>query len=442
MMKLKSRVAVAVLMSFCTVSSVAALDYAHVLEKAQELKDSDFYGYLEKAKEYKDEMEERFAPVLDAASDVKEAIPDEIKGALTEAQVRQQKDPWDIEDELMLAIDTMASPLDFLDCVDHRILGFCISLKTSWWPKLYFTTIQENYSRDSHIEVRNTIRDVQIGDIFSTDTQDKASPTSAMVGGLASNIATGLGNFISWLGDLLYSPSKDQPRQGEASSDTSFDESGYVFKEVMVMGSPENLAIDAYMSLITFNTWCSSSNMPWVPYFHSSQDVLSWRWMATSEVLSMGSYGVKQLAWDDIGSGYGSTFPRSGYIQQRDPFKASVVAAYRGFDIVTSYDEYTSTAGLHVSNTMDKWASSTWQRDGYLTSETSNKKKLQMIYPFQGEMCTRYKNRNSLFDSDMKRFMDGNAAQSAAFKGYRAFRCCRKRGNKFLTNVMLRDGNL
>ena len=64
-------------------------------------------------------------------------------------------------------------------------------------------------------------------------------------------------------------------------------------------------------------------------YYNSTLDLFSWRWLATSEIILTGLYQVHHLAWDDIGNNFGSTMPRSGYINTPNPFKAAVVAFTR-----------------------------------------------------------------------------------------------------------------
>ncbi|MGR5448569.1 hypothetical protein ACP3V3_02050 [Vibrio sp. PNB22_3_1] len=345
-------------------------------------------------------------------------------------------DPHTIIDEFTYAFTTDLNFVETLDCSEWQWIGICFSWRMTWTgPRFYTNQIVENYSRDTHIEVRSSqISEENLNKIVLPvpgEVLDERSPTDYMVGGIPTQITGMTGTLGAGLSNWSNFSENDIRYRGVDSGNISRDGHDYLFREALVMGNPESAFYDLVVGHV-FNAigWCRSRNFPSVPYYSSVTDFLSWRYMPTTETLFAAPY-YAQHGLADIGDSFASIMPRTARVYTSSPFKAAVVTAARGMHIAASNESlYSGAAGLHVVAPMSSYASGSWTSNFYKTKQDHAAFKLEMIYPFQGEKCTRYKEESSfLSDERDLRFQEGNDYHSAAFKGYRPLRCCRRQGN-------------
>ncbi|MCY9872974.1 hypothetical protein [Vibrio barjaei] len=365
-----------------------------------------------------------------------------------------QKAPYNIIDEMSYAVlsDIPMGITAVFDCAQYKILGICWSVRWTWYgPKFATNIISENYTRDTHIEVRDSkveLRSISVASIIPTMRVDHTAssgakaPTGALVGGITTlalttiedGMLTPLTEMISFVGGS----GANWAAGGVSKSMTqTYDQkrSPYLTREVMVTGNIEGVMYDFVVGHV-FNMfgWCRSPNLPAVPYYYSPMDWFSWKWMPTSETFLSALYYVSN-GLDDIG-GFGSVMPRTGRIQTADNRHASIIAAARGFHITTGNKTalgvpMTALAGLHVAAPMGHYSPGSWTSGFYTIKKGFDNIKMEMIWPQQENKCKNWSHdeTGSVTSRANVDFMDENPYASAAFKGYRPFRCCRRWGN-------------
>ncbi len=148
-----------------------------------------------------------------------------------------------------------------------------------------------------------------------------------------------------------------------------------------------------------------------------------------------------------MGSGYGSTFPRTGYMDSFDRFHTSVTTAIRATNIAAeNRPAFSGALGLHIYAPLPQYAASSFTGSKYQTPQDAKAFKLDMVYPYEGERCTRYGANQSWLNgmspskqiSEInlsRKFTDGNPNNTAIFKIMRPFRCCKKNGNRIFDSA-------
>ncbi|MDF9399121.1 hypothetical protein [Vibrio sp. 1180_3] len=354
----------------------------------------------------------------------------------------KQRDAWNLGDEYSYAFENDYGDLGTLmDCMEYSVVGSCLSVRwTMFGPKYTFALAVEHFVRDVHAEVIPQAPTEDITNVPSNTVLPSSNDTEsdvAMMYPYMWKINRALGSSL--LTDAISSVLEDAEGQTVPTKKTR-----YLYSDVQVSGNIERQFFDAIGgSLIGLVGYCKSPTIPALTYFNSSLDQFSWRWLATSEVILMGLYQSKYLEWNDIGRGYGSTMPRTGYVESVDRFRTSVVSAIRGTNIAAeNRATFSGLAGLHIFNPLPQYASSSFTGPQYQTPQDAKSFKLDMVYPYKGERCTRYNaneawykgalSHQALIEEDelTAKFSEQNGNKAAIFKIYRPFRCCRKNGNK------------
>lgn len=348
-----------------------------------------------------------------------------------------QKTPWEISDEFSHIKTDMSG--EVMDCLEYAVVGMCFSYRvTMFGINFYENFVVEHYSRDTHVEVTKKLPQVDKLSLSTKVSED--APTGIGVGGLVNNTATSLWKGLNYNGSGLSSNGVvDALEMGSSEMTTDYNNGhSYTYSDAMVMGNPELTMFNSTVGSIYGTVgWCDSSNTPYFLYFHSAMDQFSWRWLATTETVLLGLYSAQDLSWNGVGSGFGSVMPRSGYVVNNSRFKSSVISALRAVSVAgDNRGQFSGIAGAHLYFPMNEFANNTWTRNEYRTPQNAGFFKLEMIYPFEGKKCTRYKNLSYQDELDLeKKFNTQNKAQSAAFKVYRPFRCCKRKGNHIATVV-------
>ncbi|MFL7013613.1 hypothetical protein [Enterovibrio norvegicus] len=361
------------------------------------------------------------------------------------AEEFSQREPWTLSDEYMYSITKDYGDLPkLMECMEYALVGSCLSVRwTMFGPKFTFGFAVEHFVRDVHVEV---LPQAPVEDILEVP-EDTVLPSSvstvediAMMYPYTWKIARQLGsglltNSINSLLEDAEGQTVDTPR------------TRYLYSDVQVSGNIERHMFDMIGgAFIGMFGYCNSPTMPGLVYYNSTLDQFSWRWLATSEVILTALYQIRYLEWNDIGRSYGSTFPRTGYIESNNRFKTSVIAAIRGTSIsAENRGLFSGIAGLHIYTPLPEFASSSFTESNYKTPQDAKSFKLEMIYPFEGERCTRYGTDDMLGslsitgqladDQLTTKFGKKNPNNTAMFKLLRPFRCCRKNGNKVFSFV-------
>lgn len=354
-----------------------------------------------------------------------------------QADFNNQKKPWSAVQEFSHFSTDLSG--DVMNCIEYKVVGMCFSYRITLFGIIFYENfVVEHYTRDTHVEI--TKRLPMADGITDAIKADENASTDVTVGAMVNNATTSLWKRLNYDGSGLSSNGVvDALKMGSSELTDEYSEGhNYTYSDAMVMGNPELTMFNSTVGSV-FGTvgWCDSKNTPYFMYFHSAMDQFSWRWLATTESVLLGLYSGQDFAWNGIGSSFGSTMPRSGYVVSPSRFKSSVVTALRATSIVAeNRPQYSGIAGAHLYFPMNEFASNSWTKPQYKTPQNTGFFKMEMVYPFKGKKCTRYKNLS--FDDELnldKQFNKGNKAQSAAFKIYRPIRCC-KRKAKYITTVI------
>ncbi|QFT13414.1 TraU family protein [Vibrio sp. THAF190c] len=368
--------------------------------------------------------------------------------AINQAVGNTQRDPWTILDEFYYSWQNdLVNIPQLLDCIEYSIVGSCLSVRwTFWGPKFTFGLAVEHFVRDTHVEVV-----AQAPSIEPLEFVEKSVYPSSS--GIAEDMFimypytwkfsrySGSG-LIGMIGRGIDSLLENTPGATSQSQENRF-----LYRDVQVSGNVEK---GMHTSIASgFLGWAGYCNVPTAGgavYYNSTLDLFSWRWLATSEVVLTALYQAHHLSWNDIGNNYGSTMPRSGYINTPNPFKASVVAAIRGTSIAAeNRAQYSGVVGLHVYVPLPQYGAGSFTGGQYRTPQDAQSFKMDMVYPYKQKRCTRYEGgagryvfdpaQATLDDVRTAKFNNNNPHGSAIFKLYRPFRCCKKNGSKVYSVV-------
>ncbi|WP_428775704.1 hypothetical protein [Vibrio sp.] len=365
-------------------------------------------------------------------------LTDSSGGVKTE---QEQRVPWSVGDEWNYSLDNDYGNIpQLMDCMEYSIVGLCLSVRWTFWGPVYTTGVAvEHFVRDVHVEVlpqapNDPIDEVPQGTVLPSSNSvsddimmmypywwkaSKALADSLLTNSIQSNLAEAVGQTTQSLNNK------------------------FLYNDAQVSGNLERNVFDGFAGqVIGIAGYCQAPTLPGVPYFNSTLDQFSWRWLATSETILLALYQIKYLEFNDVGRSYGSTFPRSGYTNTNNRFKAAVETALRATNIAgENRGLFSGLAGLHIYVPLPQYASSSFTGQKYQTPQDAKSYKLDMVYPFKGDRCTRYgaeENRltsmslaKQRIDDDLtKEFSRSNPNNTAIFKLYRPFRCCRKNGSK------------
>jgi integrating conjugative element protein (TIGR03756 family) len=133
----------------------------------------------------------------------------------------------------------------------------------------------------------------------------------------------------SLLGSLLPIPIDSAGNRTEGTA-RNRDHKNLIFRETDAIGHPQGIFSDALPELV-----CESQTTPFVPYFQSSLDALSWR-QEVPEIFYPASLipGLRELGGWPLQT-WGGVFPRTGWTIQAEEPKAAALNAQRAGDIVT-----------------------------------------------------------------------------------------------------------
>jgi len=131
------------------------------------------------------------------------------------------------------------------------------------------------------------------------------------------------------LGRLLPVPIGSAGNRTEGSG-SNRDHKNLLFRETDAIGHPQQVLAGFLPGLI-----CDSQTRPFLPYFQSAIDALSWR-QEVPEMFYPASFipGLRELGNWPLQT-WGGVFPRTGWTTQAEEPKAAALNAQRAGDIVT-----------------------------------------------------------------------------------------------------------
>ncbi len=131
------------------------------------------------------------------------------------------------------------------------------------------------------------------------------------------------------LGALLAVPIDSAGNRTEGTTNNR-DHKNLLFRETDAIGHPQQAVSGFLAGLI-----CNSQSRPFVPYFLSGIDALSWR-QVVPEIFYPASFipGLRELGNWPLQT-WGGVYPRTGWTTQAEEPKAAALIAQRAGDIVT-----------------------------------------------------------------------------------------------------------
>ena len=190
------------------------------------------------------------------------------------------------------------------------------------------------------------------------------------------------------------------------------------FKNVDVIGHPQG-AISQILNSTGY--YCRSQTTPFVPYYLSSLDFFAWRYgvpeMVYPEALIPGMREIRAN-----GDTWGNIFPRAGTITQVHDYKAAAVTAHRVADLITR--TFQPHVYLPIAKAEDK-SNGIWYPPA-VTEGNIKTHKWQQLSPNTQNSCAIFPDTPPSMTSE-----DG----SYAWALWRPYKCCKKRGQKFLYSV-------
>jgi len=206
--------------------------------------------------------------------------------------------------------------------------------------------------------------------------------------------------------------------QTEDGTNSIMEDDSLRFKEGSAYGHP-------FASLGNFTTGmalCPSEAKAFFPYFLSGIDSAEWRF----GIGEMGYFKWLLPGMRTVGKGgffqqWGSVFPRTGFIKQKDDPKAAAVIAQRIGNIVTG------SKGIHIASQLKGNGFSWTVLPGELIENNQLTGAWQMLAPKSDPSCYAF-GENDVFNPapwSSGRTTDDNAY---VFALWRRYECCRKRG--------------
>lgn len=281
-------------------------------------------------------------------------------------------------DSAMLASSTLST-----NCLEYQVVGIC------------FWLLCTNYGCDveTSTKVRHFIPELVVsgyaitGENPWTEVANMSQPTGGAKGG---------GN--------------------DHSSDTYSSER---FKNVDAVGHPGGYTLFEFASSSGYA--CKSGATAYMPYFLSTLDTLAWRHSIPEsfypEALTPGEREI-----EEGGGNWGHLFPRSGWVNQTNDYKAAAVTAQRAGDLVTQNGQ------PHVYYPLAPRESDGYWPPGKITEGDITTHKWQALWPVVDTACAVFPNGGP--EENFSDRQSENGAYAWAF--WRPYACCERKGQTFL----------
>lgn len=192
------------------------------------------------------------------------------------------------------------------------------------------------------------------------------------------------------------------------------------FKDVDIFGHPGGATFSRLASGMGY--YCNNGVTPYMPYFLSSLDFLSWR-SALVETFYPESLtiGMREIGNQATGNMWSNVYPRAGGVLNANDYIAGAVAAQRAADVVTR----TGQPHIYVPYTKGR-SDGFWPPDPVQENNRRNHK-WQILAPSLEKTCSIFPNAENV----NRLSFDG----AYVFALWRPYKCCKKRGQKFLYSI-------
>ncbi len=186
------------------------------------------------------------------------------------------------------------------DCLSYRVVGIC------YW--LFCTPY--GYQVRTSTKVRHYIPDAVVSSYANTGENP-------------------------WRDVRRFSPATAQAQSGAANTaGNSHEAPALRFKNADVIGHPGGWAFSQFASQSGYTY--AGAGTAFMPYLLSTLDTLAWRYGIPESVYPESlTPGRREIGSRSASNLWGNLYPRSGFVQQTDDYKAAAVVAQRAGDIVT-----------------------------------------------------------------------------------------------------------
>ena len=300
-------------------------------------------------------------------------------------------------------VDILAAPILDRSCHNYCFTGICVWLRCSLTGCEIETSIRvSHYNPDLIVSVYD-----QPGD-------NPWRESRALYGQLEDNAVNALVRQFHH----VEAGGGHRTEGGNTAADQSLR-----FKEVSAIGHPMASFGDFFSSSGYF---CPSEAETFFPYFSSEFDALTWR-LGLPEMLYLHNLlpGMRVVGEGGFFQQWGSVFPRTGYINQKDDVKAAAVAAQRAGNVVTQQFQPHIYLPLHGNGYNRTWL------PGELVENDASTGVWQMLAPIQDNEC-RVFGENDVFSTA---WSNGRQTEDNryVFSLWRPYECCRARGAYLFT---------
>lgn len=288
-------------------------------------------------------------------------------------------------------------------CAQWMPIGTCFWLRCSWSGCKVKTSLKiGHYNPDLVVSSYNELGGNPWTEIRST------------LGLAQKTAAAGL------FGPLLPVPAGSA---GNRTEGTSRAHRNLIFRETDAIGHPLGAAP-------TPGFTCGSQTRPFIPYFQSGIDALSWR-QEMPEILYPASFtpGLREIGTWPLQT-WGGVYPRTGWTTQVDEPKAAAVTAQRAGDIVTR----TGQPHVYVPVTGSSASGQRLWPAGPLMEQDRRTGTWQMLFPRTETDCGIF-GTNDL--AHARGWGGGQVDEGGDYVWtlWRPYKCCRRRGQWFLFDV-------
>nr|WP_313025643.1 TIGR03756 family integrating conjugative element protein [Pseudomonas lopnurensis] len=206
--------------------------------------------------------------------------------------------------------------------------------------------------------------------------------------------------------------------QGGGNDHASRNYSSERFKNADAIGHPGGYALTEMASSSGYV--CKSGATAYMPYFLSTLDPLGWRHSIPEMLYPEALIPGKR----EVGT-WGHLYPRSGWVNQSNDYKAAAVVAQRAADVVTQSGQ------PHIYQPLPPSQSDGYWPPGEILEGDTSTHKWQALWPKLDTNCAVFPNGGV-----MENFADRQAEDGGyAWALWRPYSCCERRGQTFLGSV-------
>ncbi|KHN52894.1 conjugal transfer protein [Dickeya fangzhongdai] len=271
------------------------------------------------------------------------------------------------------------------DCLEYRIAGIC------YW--LFCTPF--GCSLRTSTKVRHYIPDAVVSS-YSNTGENPWMEVRAMS---APNVAAQGG--------------------GDATTNHNNENNLTKFKNADVIGHPGGHVFAQFVSASGFS--CKGAGTAFMPYLLSTLDTFAWRYNIPEAMYPEALMpGTRDIGAQGSLNLWGSVYPRGGFLNQIDDYKAAAVVAQRAGDIVTRQGQ------LHVYQPMLASKHDGYWPAGALKEGDASTGKWQQLSPYQSGSCVVFPHDGTLPQSQQGDYV---------WALWRPYSCCQRRGQTFLGSV-------